>query len=64
MCGVVYVVVVIEDSLVFFMSRDNLEWVWVFKVIGVLCMYEVIVDCEFDWWFGFFFVVLLLGFFG
>ncbi|MBL7325639.1 SDR family oxidoreductase, partial [Escherichia coli] len=59
--GVVHAAAVIEDSLVFSMSRDNLERVWAPKATGALRMHEATADCELDWWLGFSSAASLLG---
>jgi phthiocerol/phenolphthiocerol synthesis type-I polyketide synthase D len=59
--GVVHAAAVIEDSLVFSMSRDNLERVWAPKAAGGLRMHQASASCELDWWLGFSSVASLLG---
>ena len=59
--GVVHGAAVIEDSLVFSMSRENLERVWAPKAAGALRMHQASANCELDWWLGFSSVASLLG---
>jgi len=59
--GIVHGAAVIEDSLVFSMTRDNLERVWAPKAAGALRMHHASTDCELDWWLGFSSVASLLG---
>ncbi|KAA1251690.1 type I polyketide synthase [Mycobacterium simiae] len=59
--GVVHAAAVIEDSLMFSMSRDNLERVWAPKAAGALRMHYASANCELDWWLGFSSVASLLG---
>jgi phthiocerol/phenolphthiocerol synthesis type-I polyketide synthase D len=59
--GVVHGAAVIEDSLVFSMSRENLERVWAPKAAGALRMHHASAGCELDWWIGFSSVASLLG---
>jgi phthiocerol/phenolphthiocerol synthesis type-I polyketide synthase D len=59
--GVVHGAAVIEDSLVFSMSRENLERVWAPKATGALRMHQASANCELDWWLGFSSVASLLG---
>ncbi|WP_122508746.1 beta-ketoacyl reductase, partial [Mycobacterium innocens] len=59
--GVVHAAAVIEDSLVFSMSRDTLERVWAPKAAGALRMHHATEGCQLDWWLGFSSVASLLG---
>lgn len=59
--GIVHGAAVIEDSLVFTMTRENLERVWAPKATGALRMHQASVSCELDWWLGFSSVASLLG---
>ncbi|OSC40412.1 type I polyketide synthase [Mycobacterium decipiens] len=59
--GVVHAAAVIEDSLVFTMTRENLERVWAPKAAGALRMHHASANCELDWWLGFSSVASLLG---
>jgi phthiocerol/phenolphthiocerol synthesis type-I polyketide synthase D len=59
--GVVHAAAVIEDSLVFSMSRENLDRVWGPKAAGALRMHQASANCELDWWLGFSSVASLLG---
>ncbi|ORB86283.1 polyketide synthase [Mycobacterium kansasii] len=59
--GVVHAAAVIEDSLVFSMSRDTLERVWAPKAAGALRIHHATEGCELDWWLGFSSVASLLG---
>ncbi|MFZ1175944.1 MAG: beta-ketoacyl reductase, partial [Mycobacterium sp.] len=49
------------DSLVFSMTRENLERVWAPKAAGALRMHHASANCELDWWLGFSSVASLLG---
>ena len=59
--GIVHGAAVIEDSLVFSMTRESLERVWAPKAAGALRMHHASADCELDWWLGFSSVASLLG---
>ncbi|KLO26333.1 type I polyketide synthase [Mycobacterium haemophilum] len=59
--GIVHGAAVIEDSLVFTMTRENLERVWTPKATGALRMHQASASCELDWWLGFSSVASLLG---
>ena len=59
--GVVHAAAVIEDSLLFSMSRESLERVWAPKAAGALRMHQASANCELDWWLGFSSVASLLG---
>jgi phthiocerol/phenolphthiocerol synthesis type-I polyketide synthase D len=59
--GVVHAAAVIEDSILFSMSRENLERVWPPKATGALRMHQASTNCELDWWLGFSSAASLLG---
>ena len=59
--GVVHAAAVIEDSILFSMSRDSLERVWAPKATGALRMHQASANCELDWWLGFSSAASLLG---
>ena len=59
--GIVHAAAVIEDSLLFSMSRESLERVWAPKAAGALRMHQASANCELDWWLGFSSVASLLG---
>ncbi len=59
--GVVHAAAVIEDSILFSMSRESLERVWAPKAAGALRMHQATANCELDWWLGFSSVASLLG---
>jgi phthiocerol/phenolphthiocerol synthesis type-I polyketide synthase D len=59
--GIVHGAAVIEDSLVFSMTKENLERVWAPKAAGALRMHHASTGCELDWWLGFSSVASLLG---
>ena len=59
--GVVHAAAVIEDSILFSMSRGNLERVWAPKATGALRMHQASTNCELDWWLGFSSAASLLG---
>lgn len=59
--GIVHGAAVIEDSLVFSMTRESLERVWAPKAAGALRMHHASAGCELDWWLGFSSVASLLG---
>jgi len=59
--GVVHAAAVIEDSILFSMSRENLERVWAPKAAGALRMHQATANCELDLWLGFSSVASLLG---
>jgi phthiocerol/phenolphthiocerol synthesis type-I polyketide synthase D len=59
--GIVHGAAVIEDSLVFSMTKENLDRVWAPKAAGALRLHHASTDCELDWWLGFSSVASLLG---
>ncbi|MCV7052225.1 type I polyketide synthase, partial [Mycobacterium heidelbergense] len=59
--GVLHAAAVLDDSLVFSMTKDSMERVWAPKVIGALRMHEASIGCELDWWLGFSSTSSLLG---
>ncbi|MCV7409094.1 polyketide synthase [Mycobacterium florentinum] len=59
--GVLHAAAVLDDSLVFSMTKDSMERVWAPKVIGALRMHEASAGCELDWWLGFSSTSSLLG---
>ncbi|WAJ46842.1 type I polyketide synthase [Mycobacterium sp. Aquia_216] len=61
LCGILHAAAVLDDSLVFSMTKDSLQRVWAPKVIGALRMHEASAGCELDWWLGFSSTSSLLG---
>jgi phthiocerol/phenolphthiocerol synthesis type-I polyketide synthase D len=59
--GIVHGAAVIEDSLVFSMTRESLARVWAPKAAGALRMHHASAGCDLDWWLGFSSVASLLG---
>lgn len=59
--GVVHAAAVIEDGLVYSMSKQSLERVWAPKAAGALRMHHATTSLELDWWLGFSSVASLLG---
>lgn len=59
--GIVHAAAVIDDSLVFSMSRESMDRVWAPKATGALRVHQASVGCELDWWLGFSSVASLLG---
>ena len=59
--GVVHAAAVLDDSLVFSMTRASLERVWAPKAAGALRMHQATSTLELDWWLGFSTTASLLG---
>ncbi|SPM37843.1 phenolpthiocerol synthesis type-I polyketide synthase PpsD [Mycobacterium numidiamassiliense] len=59
--GILHAAAVLDDSLIFSMSKDSVERVWAPKVIGALRMHQASLGCELDWWLGFSSTASLLG---
>ncbi|BAX91782.1 type I polyketide synthase [Mycobacterium shigaense] len=59
--GILHAAAVLDDSLVFSMTKDSLERVWAPKVTGALRMHRASTRCELDWWLGFSSTASLLG---
>ena len=59
--GIVHGAAVLDDSLLFSMSKESLERVWAPKAAGALRMHEASIGCELDWWLGFSSAASLLG---
>ena len=59
--GILHAAAVLDDSLVFSMTKESVERVWAPKVTGALRMHQASVGCELDWWLGFSSVASLLG---
>jgi phthiocerol/phenolphthiocerol synthesis type-I polyketide synthase D len=59
--GVVHAAAVLDDSLVFSMTRESLERVWAPKAAGALRMHQATSTLELDWWLGFSTTASLLG---
>ncbi|CDO87835.1 polyketide synthase [Mycobacterium triplex] len=59
--GILHAAAVLDDSLVFSMTKDSVQRVWAPKVIGALRMHEASAGCELDWWLGFSSTSSLLG---
>ncbi|QUR66895.1 type I polyketide synthase [Mycobacterium spongiae] len=60
--GIVHAAAVIDDNLLFSMSKESLERVWAPKAAGALRMHQASATRELDWWLGFSSVASLLGF--
>jgi phthiocerol/phenolphthiocerol synthesis type-I polyketide synthase D len=59
--GIVHTAAVIDDSLLYSMSRESLERVWAPKAIGALRLHQASTTRELDWWVGFSSTASLLG---
>jgi phthiocerol/phenolphthiocerol synthesis type-I polyketide synthase D len=59
--GVLHGAAVIDDSLLYSMSRQSLERVWAPKAMGALRLHEATAALELDWWLGFSTTASLLG---
>jgi phthiocerol/phenolphthiocerol synthesis type-I polyketide synthase D len=59
--GILHAAAVLDDSLVFSMTKDSVERVWAPKVIGALRLHQASIGCELDWWLGFSSTASLLG---
>jgi phthiocerol/phenolphthiocerol synthesis type-I polyketide synthase D len=59
--GILHAAAVLDDSLVFSMTKDSVERVWAPKVIGALRLHRASIGCELDWWLGFSSTASLLG---
>ena len=59
--GIVHAAAVIDDSLLYSMSRESLERVWAPKAMGALRMHQATDTLELDWWLGFSTTASLLG---
>jgi phthiocerol/phenolphthiocerol synthesis type-I polyketide synthase D len=59
--GILHAAAVLDDSLVFSMTKDSVERVWAPKVIGALHLHQASLGCELDWWLGFSSTASLLG---
>jgi phthiocerol/phenolphthiocerol synthesis type-I polyketide synthase D len=59
--GILHAAAVLDDSLVFSMTKDSVERVWAPKVVGALRLHQASVGCELDWWLGFSSTASLLG---
>jgi phthiocerol/phenolphthiocerol synthesis type-I polyketide synthase D len=59
--GILHAAAVLDDSLVFSMTKESVDRVWAPKVTGALRMHEASANCELDWWLGFSSVASLLG---
>ncbi|BBX72827.1 type I polyketide synthase [Mycobacterium shinjukuense] len=59
--GVVHAAAVIEDGLLFSMTKESLHRVWAPKAGGALRMHQVTAGRELDWWLGFSSAASLLG---
>ncbi len=60
--GILHGAAVLDDSLLFSMTRESLERVWAPKAAGALRLHQASLSCELDWWLGFSSVASLLGF--
>ncbi len=61
LAGIVHGAAVIDDSLLFTMTKESLERVWAPKAIGALRMHQATEGRELDWWLGFSSTASLLG---
>ncbi len=59
--GILHAAAVLDDSLLFSMTKESLERVWAPKVIGALRMHQACAACELDWWLGFSSTASMLG---
>ncbi|ORA77927.1 type I polyketide synthase [Mycobacterium malmoense] len=59
--GVLHAAAVLDDSLVFSMTKDSVERVWAPKVTGAWRMHQASTRCQLDWWLGFSSTASLLG---
>jgi phthiocerol/phenolphthiocerol synthesis type-I polyketide synthase D len=59
--GMLHAAAVLDDSLMFSMTKDSVERVWAPKVVGALRMHQASLGCELDWWLGFSSTASLLG---
>jgi phthiocerol/phenolphthiocerol synthesis type-I polyketide synthase D len=59
--GILHAAAVLDDSLIYSMTKDSVERVWAPKVIGALRMHQASIGCELDWWLGFSSTASLLG---
>ena len=59
--GILHAAAVLDDSLVFSMTKDSVERVWAPKVVGALRLHQASIGCELDWWLGFSSTASLLG---
>ena len=51
--GILHAAAVLDDSLVFSMTKESVDRVWAPKVTGALRTHQASVGCELDWWLGF-----------
>ncbi|HUH68446.1 MAG TPA: SDR family oxidoreductase, partial [Mycobacterium sp.] len=59
--GILHAAAVLDDSLVFSMTKESVDRVWAPKVTGALRMHQASIGCGLDWWLGFSSVASLLG---
>lgn len=59
--GILHAAAVLDDSLVFSMTKASLERVWAPKASGALRMHQASTHCELDWWLGFSSTASMLG---
>lgn len=59
--GVLHAAAVLDDGLVFSMTKESLERVWAPKVTGAQRMHRASTRCELDWWLGFSSTASMLG---
>ncbi|SPM37624.1 phenolpthiocerol synthesis type-I polyketide synthase PpsD [Mycobacterium rhizamassiliense] len=59
--GILHAAAVLDDSLLFSMTKDSVDRVWAPKVTGALRMHRASAHCELDWWLGFSSTASLLG---
>ena len=59
--GILHSAAVIDDALVYSMTKDSLDRVWAPKAIGAQRLHEASLGRELDWWVGFSSTASLLG---
>ncbi|WP_156763412.1 type I polyketide synthase, partial [Mycobacterium scrofulaceum] len=59
--GVLHAAAVLDDSLVYSMTRESVERVWAPKATGALRLHQASANCELDWWLGFSSTASMLG---
>ncbi|UXA08637.1 type I polyketide synthase [Mycobacterium sp. SMC-2] len=59
--GILHAAAVLDDSLVFSMTKESVERVWAPKVTGALRLHRASANCELDWWLGFSSTASMLG---
>ncbi|MCQ4359855.1 type I polyketide synthase [Mycobacterium gordonae] len=59
--GILHSAAVIDDALLYSMTKDSLDRVWEPKAVGAQRLHEASRGCELDWWVGFSSTASLLG---